>query len=171
MWTGSLETMLMNLHRGYPSLLHGPSLSPGKGVGFELVFHKSRERGKQKVRSDLPSYFSLFYYSFRQIRSVIPCCFFGLSGSRYQFPKGFPDGKYKAYQDYIVSIIDTCDYELQTEILRIPSTKNVALVGSERKKRKRGESGSLTTTTTPSTTTTTTLLLKLNHQQTLFKRK
>ncbi|KAG0042861.1 tRNA methyltransferase 44 [Gryganskiella cystojenkinii] len=73
---------------------------------------------------------------------VIPCCFFGLSGSRYQFPKGFSEGKYKAYQEYICEIIDLCDYELQTEILRIPSTKNVALVGSGRKfKRKRGEEG------------------------------
>ena len=74
---------------------------------------------------------------------VIPCCFFGLSGSRYQFPKGFPEGKYKAYQEYISDIINLCDYELQTEILRIPSTKNVALVGSGRKlKRKRDEQGS-----------------------------
>ncbi|KAG0005302.1 tRNA methyltransferase 44 [Entomortierella chlamydospora] len=49
--------------------------------------------------------------------------------SRYQFPKGAPEGKYKAYQDYICSIINTCGYSLETEILRIPSTKNVALVG------------------------------------------
>ncbi|KAF9359901.1 tRNA methyltransferase 44 [Mortierella sp. AD094] len=49
--------------------------------------------------------------------------------SRYQFPKGAPEGKYKAYQDYICSVINTCGYSLETEILRIPSTKNVALVG------------------------------------------
>ncbi|KFH73640.1 hypothetical protein MVEG_00855 [Podila verticillata NRRL 6337] len=63
---------------------------------------------------------------------VIPCCFFGLAG-RYQFPNGAPDGKYKAYQDYICSVIKTCGYNLRTEILRIPSTKNVALVGMTRK--------------------------------------
>ncbi|GJJ71001.1 tRNASer (uridine44-2'-O)-methyltransferase [Entomortierella parvispora] len=74
---------------------------------------------------------------------VIPCCFYGLSGSRYSFPKGSPDGKYKAYQDYIRDVIDICDYEVQTEILRIPSTKNVALVGSERKRRQRRESNSV----------------------------
>ncbi|KAI8600720.1 hypothetical protein EDD21DRAFT_126368 [Dissophora ornata] len=69
---------------------------------------------------------------------VIPCCFFDLNGSRYQFPKGAPEGKYKAYQDYICGIIRTCSYNLQTEILRIPSTKNVALVGMTRTwKRKR----------------------------------
>ncbi|KAG0077618.1 tRNA methyltransferase 44 [Podila epicladia] len=67
---------------------------------------------------------------------VIPCCFFGLAG-RYQFPNGAPDGKYKAYQDYICSVIETCGYHLQTEILRIPSTKNVALVGMTRKTAKR----------------------------------
>ncbi|KAG0215504.1 tRNA methyltransferase 44 [Mortierella sp. GBA30] len=69
---------------------------------------------------------------------VIPCCFFDMNGSRYQFPKGAPEGKYKAYQDYICEVIDTCGYHLETEILRIPSTKNVALVGRSRK-RKRGE--------------------------------
>ncbi|KAF9566036.1 tRNA methyltransferase 44 [Mortierella alpina] len=68
---------------------------------------------------------------------VIPCCFFDLNGSRYQFPKGAPEGKYKAYQDYICSVIDTCGYDLEVEILRIPSTKNVALVGRTMKKRKR----------------------------------
>lgn len=68
---------------------------------------------------------------------MIPCCFFDLNGSRYQFPKGAPEGKYKAYQDYICSVIDTCGYDLEVEILRIPSTKNVALVGRSQKKRKR----------------------------------
>ncbi|KAG0025865.1 tRNA methyltransferase 44 [Podila clonocystis] len=67
---------------------------------------------------------------------VIPCCFFGLAG-RYQFPNGAPDGKYKAYQRFICSVIETCGYNLQTEILRIPSTKNVALVGMARKTAKR----------------------------------
>ncbi|KAF9274364.1 tRNA methyltransferase 44 [Mortierella alpina] len=57
--------------------------------------------------------------------------------NRYQFPKGAPEGKYKAYQDYICSVIDTCGYDLEVEILRIPSTKNVALVGRSQKKRKR----------------------------------
>ncbi|KAF9297084.1 tRNA methyltransferase 44 [Linnemannia elongata] len=66
---------------------------------------------------------------------VIPCCFFDLNGSRYQFAEGAPDGKYKAYQGYISRVIDTCEYELQTEVLRIPSTKNIALVGMSRKRK------------------------------------
>ncbi|KAF9542137.1 hypothetical protein EC957_002288 [Mortierella hygrophila] len=70
---------------------------------------------------------------------VIPCCFFDLNGSRYQFAEGAPDGKYKAYQGYISRVIETCGYELQTEVLRIPSTKNIALVGMSRK-RKHGSS-------------------------------
>ncbi|KAF9154200.1 hypothetical protein BG015_001574 [Linnemannia schmuckeri] len=68
---------------------------------------------------------------------VIPCCFFDLNGSRYQFAEGAPEGKYKAYQGYIGRVIETCGYELQTEVLRIPSTKNIALVGMSRR-RKRG---------------------------------
>ncbi|KAF9907541.1 tRNA methyltransferase 44 [Linnemannia zychae] len=71
---------------------------------------------------------------------VIPCCFFDLSGSRYQFAEGAPDGKYKAYLGYISRVIETCGYELQTEVLRIPSTKNIALVGMTRR-RKRGRDG------------------------------
>ncbi|KAF9585369.1 hypothetical protein BGW38_002682 [Lunasporangiospora selenospora] len=67
---------------------------------------------------------------------VIPCCFFALDGSRYQFPNGSAEGKYKAYRDYICEVIDTCGYELETEILRIPSTKNVALIGRKRKQTK-----------------------------------
>ncbi|KAK3832106.1 MAG: hypothetical protein JOS17DRAFT_742989 [Linnemannia elongata] len=70
---------------------------------------------------------------------VIPCCFFDLNGSRYQFAEGAPDGKYKAYQGYISRVIESCGYELQTEVLRIPSTKNIALVGMTRK-RKHGSS-------------------------------
>lgn len=70
---------------------------------------------------------------------MIPCCFFDLNGSRYQFAEGAPDGKYKAYQGYISRVIETCGYELQTEVLRIPSTKNIALVGMSRK-RKHGSS-------------------------------
>ncbi|KAF9135160.1 tRNA methyltransferase 44 [Mortierella sp. 14UC] len=72
---------------------------------------------------------------------VIPCCFFDLNGSRYQFAEGAPDGKYKAYLGYISRVIETCGYELQTEVLRIPSTKNIALVGMTRR-RKRGQVGS-----------------------------
>ncbi|KAG0260219.1 tRNA methyltransferase 44, partial [Linnemannia exigua] len=72
---------------------------------------------------------------------VIPCCFFDLSGSRYQFAEGAPDGKYKAYLGYISRVIETCGYELQTEVLRIPSTKNIALVGMTRRRRRRGEDG------------------------------
>lgn len=66
---------------------------------------------------------------------MIPCCFFDLNGSRYQFAEGAPDGKYKAYQGYISRVIETCGYELQTEVLRIPSTKNIALVGMSRKRK------------------------------------
>ncbi|KAF8985643.1 tRNA methyltransferase 44, partial [Entomortierella lignicola] len=71
---------------------------------------------------------------------VIPCCFFDLNGSRYGFPKGAPEGKYKAYQNYICNIINDCGYNLETEILRIPSTKNVALVGKTKTDRKGPES-------------------------------
>ncbi|KAG0232422.1 tRNA methyltransferase 44 [Actinomortierella wolfii] len=59
---------------------------------------------------------------------VIPCCFFDLVG-KYAFPHGYAEGKYKAYVDFIESMIDICGYQVEREVLRIPSTKNIALVG------------------------------------------
>ncbi|CAG8623275.1 2640_t:CDS:10 [Cetraspora pellucida] len=65
---------------------------------------------------------------------VIPCCFFALSGSKYTFEKQIiSSGKYKAYQEYIHEIIYKCGFIVEYDWLRIPSTKNVAMVGRKRK--------------------------------------
>ena len=55
---------------------------------------------------------------------VIPCCFYSLSGTKYTFlNQVITSGKYKAYQEYIQDIFTEID------LLKIPSTKNVVLVG------------------------------------------
>ncbi|CAG8516072.1 12426_t:CDS:10 [Funneliformis caledonium] len=64
---------------------------------------------------------------------VIPCCFYSLSGSKYTFPnKTITSGRYKAYQEYIEDIIKKCGFITEIDWLRIPSTKNVVLVGRKR---------------------------------------
>nr|CAG8541013.1 7498_t:CDS:2 [Entrophospora candida] len=64
---------------------------------------------------------------------VIPCCFYSLSGFKYTFNnKKITNGKYKAYQEYIKEIIEQCGFTLEYDWLRIPSTKNYAMVGRKR---------------------------------------
>lgn len=121
-WTGLSATMLMSWLLGYPSSPRAPSLSQGN---FPSRY------GTGRCADIYINILRLVHFRF----VVIPCCFFDLNGSRYQFAEGAPDGKYKAYQGYISRVIDTCGYELQTEVLRIPSTKNIALVGMSRKRK------------------------------------
>ncbi|KAI7876366.1 DUF1613-domain-containing protein [Lichtheimia hyalospora FSU 10163] len=63
---------------------------------------------------------------------VIPCCFYALDGTRTLALGGAPEGKYKAYTNYIKGIIGQCGFECEQDYLRIPSTKNIALVGRRR---------------------------------------
>ncbi|RIA86528.1 hypothetical protein C1645_779488 [Glomus cerebriforme] len=64
---------------------------------------------------------------------VIPCCFYSLTGLKYTFPNQIiTSGKYKAYQEYIQDIISKCGFITEIDWLRIPSTKNVVLVGRKR---------------------------------------
>lgn len=41
-------------------------------------------------------------------------------------------GKYKAYQEYLQKIIEKCGFVVEYDWLRIPSTKNVAMIGRKR---------------------------------------
>lgn len=71
---------------------------------------------------------------------VIPCCFYALSGSKYTFEKQIiSSGKYKAYQEYIHEIINKCGFIVEYDWLRIPSTKNVAMVGRKRQSNNQGK--------------------------------
>nr|CAG8532662.1 2992_t:CDS:2 [Entrophospora candida] len=56
-----------------------------------------------------------------------------LHGFKYTFNnKKITNGKYKAYQEYIKEIIEQCGFTLEYDWLRIPSTKNYAMVGRKR---------------------------------------
>ncbi|KAJ2778504.1 tRNA(Ser) Um(44) 2'-O-methyltransferase [Coemansia interrupta] len=61
---------------------------------------------------------------------VIPCCPHDLSGSKMTFPAMAGQSKYHLYVNYIVDLASKCGFEVEKEYLRIPSTKNVAIVGT-----------------------------------------
>lgn len=65
---------------------------------------------------------------------VIPCCFYGLDGTK-NLPLRVIDGqgKYKAYTDYVKNIASKAGFSCQEDYLRIPSTKNIAILGLEQK--------------------------------------
>ncbi|KAI7898365.1 uncharacterized protein BX663DRAFT_525074 [Cokeromyces recurvatus] len=66
---------------------------------------------------------------------VIPCCFYGLDGTRsISLPNTKDVGKYKAYTDYITDIATKVGYKCEQDCLRIPSTKNIAIVGRTKQK-------------------------------------
>lgn len=64
---------------------------------------------------------------------VIPCCFYALDGTRTLALRSSEDGgKYKAYTHYVKDIARKCGFECEEDYLRIPSTKNIAIVGRRR---------------------------------------
>ncbi|KAJ2707731.1 tRNA(Ser) Um(44) 2'-O-methyltransferase [Coemansia sp. IMI 203386] len=64
---------------------------------------------------------------------AIPCCPHDLSGSKMTFPASAGQSKYQMYVRYIEELAGKCGFNVQKEFLRIPSTKNVAIVGRSEK--------------------------------------
>ena len=62
---------------------------------------------------------------------IIPCCFHDLSGSRVTSYDA-DMGRYASYVKDVESMCRACGYEPERESLRIPSTKNIAIVGRKR---------------------------------------
>ncbi|KAI8969066.1 hypothetical protein BDF20DRAFT_893057 [Mycotypha africana] len=61
---------------------------------------------------------------------VIPCCFYALDGTRsLSLPLSESIGKYRAYTNYVKDIAHKVGYICEEDYLRIPSTKNIALIG------------------------------------------
>ncbi|KAI9275724.1 hypothetical protein BDA99DRAFT_475751 [Phascolomyces articulosus] len=76
---------------------------------------------------------------------VIPCCFYGLDGTKRlvlntnttdEEEGGVGGGKYKAYTRYVKEIATQCGFQVEQDHLRIPSTKNIAIVGRKRRDEK-----------------------------------
>ncbi|KAJ2499544.1 tRNA(Ser) Um(44) 2'-O-methyltransferase [Coemansia sp. RSA 1972] len=63
---------------------------------------------------------------------VIPCCPHDLSGKKVPLKANAGQSKYHIYVKYICDLSDQCGFQTEREYLRIPSTKNVAILGRAR---------------------------------------
>ena len=68
----------------------------------------------------------------------IPCCSHSLTGSKYRPPppkdKSKSKSTYASLVDWVTNIAEDCGWVVETEMLRIPSTRNTCLVGRKRAK-------------------------------------
>ncbi|KAF4984437.1 hypothetical protein FZEAL_400 [Fusarium zealandicum] len=69
---------------------------------------------------------------------MIPCCSHNLTGDRWRAPaprdKTKPKSMFASLVDWATQIAEDCGWEVETEMLRIPSTRNTGLVGRRRTK-------------------------------------
>ncbi|EFQ28267.1 hypothetical protein CGRA01v4_11893 [Colletotrichum graminicola] len=67
---------------------------------------------------------------------MIPCCSHGLGGQKYRPPpprdKTKSQSTYASLVDWAAQIAEDCGWLVETEMLRIPSTRNTAMLGRER---------------------------------------
>lgn len=65
---------------------------------------------------------------------VIPCCSHSLSGAKFRFPAKCPENKstYASLVDHVEDIATLTGWKVEKERLRIPSTRNAALIGRYR---------------------------------------
>jgi tRNASer (uridine44-2'-O)-methyltransferase len=67
---------------------------------------------------------------------AIPCCSHNLAGERYRAPapkdKTKGESAYASLVAWVAGIAEDCGWEVEQEMLRIPSTRNTALVGRKR---------------------------------------
>ncbi|KAI1137475.1 DUF1613-domain-containing protein [Hypoxylon sp. FL0543] len=67
---------------------------------------------------------------------MIPCCSHDLTGARFRAPAPRTQNKsssaYSSLVAWITKIATDCGWELETEMLRIPSTRNIGLIGRRR---------------------------------------
>lgn len=67
---------------------------------------------------------------------MIPCCSHGLSGARFRAPapkeSGASNSAYSSLVSWVSHLASACGWEVEKEMLRIPSTRNTALLGRKR---------------------------------------
>ncbi|KAM3501999.1 hypothetical protein MY10362_005146 [Beauveria mimosiformis] len=66
----------------------------------------------------------------------IPCCSHDLTGAKFRAPpprdKTKPKSTYASLVDWVARIAEDCGWRVETEMLRIPSTRNTGLLGRTR---------------------------------------
>ncbi|KAH8811452.1 hypothetical protein F5884DRAFT_819694 [Xylogone sp. PMI_703] len=69
---------------------------------------------------------------------MIPCCSHALSGARFRAPPsketGASNSAYASLVHWVSDLARQCGWEVEKEMLRIPSTRNTALIGRRRSK-------------------------------------
>ncbi|KND87403.1 tRNA (uracil-O(2)-)-methyltransferase [Tolypocladium ophioglossoides CBS 100239] len=69
---------------------------------------------------------------------MIPCCSHNLTGEKYRAPpprdKTKSKSTFASLVDWVTHIAEDCGWEIETEMLRIPSTRNTCLLGRRRTK-------------------------------------
>jgi tRNASer (uridine44-2'-O)-methyltransferase len=67
---------------------------------------------------------------------MIPCCSHAFSGARFRAPSpkttGPPSSAYASLVAWVTKLATDCGWEVEKEMLRIPSTRNTALIGRRR---------------------------------------
>ncbi|KAF5010731.1 hypothetical protein FDECE_3118 [Fusarium decemcellulare] len=67
---------------------------------------------------------------------MIPCCSHNLTGDRWRAPpprdKTKPRSMFASLVDWVTQIAEDCGWEVETEMMRIPSTRNTGLLGRVR---------------------------------------
>ncbi|KAI1405160.1 DUF1613-domain-containing protein [Hypoxylon fuscum] len=67
---------------------------------------------------------------------MIPCCSHNLTGARFRAPapklQNKSSSSYSSLTEWITNIAKDCGWEVEKEMLRIPSTRNVGLIGRKR---------------------------------------
>ncbi|KAL2759012.1 hypothetical protein ACRALDRAFT_1028690 [Sodiomyces alcalophilus JCM 7366] len=67
---------------------------------------------------------------------MIPCCSHDLGGAKFRAPpprdKSKSKSAYSSLVDWVARIAEDCGWKVETEMLRIPSTRNCALLGRTR---------------------------------------
>lgn len=58
---------------------------------------------------------------------ILPCCFFDFVGKYSETDPKI--GKFKTYLNYLKKIGEKCGFKVESETLKIPSTKNQAQIG------------------------------------------
>ncbi|KAJ4259650.1 tRNA(Ser) Um(44) 2'-O-methyltransferase [Fusarium torreyae] len=69
---------------------------------------------------------------------MIPCCSHNLTGDRWRAPpprdRSKPKSMFASLVDWVTQIAEDCGWDVETEMLRIPSTRNTGLVGRKNTK-------------------------------------
>lgn len=108
--------------RQYRSLSHDPYIHFGEFPEDAFII------------GNHPDELTLWVPLFNRPFMVIPCCSHALSGAKLRFtPKTENQSTYAAYVDHVQEIAEKSGWEVEREVLRIPSTRCTAIIGRSKK--------------------------------------